>query len=304
MNLPAFDFQPVIVIGAARSGTNMLRDLLTRHSQVSTWPCDEINYLWRVGNASFPTDELESGQASPRTVATIRKQFARLARQRKAQWVIEKTCANSLRVDYVNAIVPEAKFLFLVRDGVDVVASATQRWRAPLKLPYVLKKAAYIPFQDVPYYATRYLRHRAQRLFDAQQCLPTWGPRFAGIEAALRFCSLEEVCALQWQRCVEHSDRALSCLPSERVLYVRYEAFVQRPTDEFARVLDFLGIEVDEAFLYNAVRHITAHSVGKGWQQLARPVCAKIEPQVAATLQQLTEKCQEATACVQVRQAA
>ena len=103
MNLPAFDFQPVIVIGAARSGTNMLRDLLTRHSQVSTWPCDEINYLWRVGNASFPTDELESEQASPRTVATIRKQFARLARQRKAQWVIEKTCANSLRVDYVNA---------------------------------------------------------------------------------------------------------------------------------------------------------------------------------------------------------
>ena len=38
---------PVIIIGAGRSGTNMLRDLLAQLPQFSTWPCDEINYIWR-----------------------------------------------------------------------------------------------------------------------------------------------------------------------------------------------------------------------------------------------------------------
>ena len=43
--------QPVVIIGAARSGTNMLRDVLVKLPGVGTWPCDEINYIWRHGNA-------------------------------------------------------------------------------------------------------------------------------------------------------------------------------------------------------------------------------------------------------------
>ena len=39
-------FTPVIIIGAPRSGTNMLRDILTNFEGIETWPCDEINYIW------------------------------------------------------------------------------------------------------------------------------------------------------------------------------------------------------------------------------------------------------------------
>ena len=35
----------VIIIGAPRSGTNILRDTLTSLSNVGTWGCDEIPYL-------------------------------------------------------------------------------------------------------------------------------------------------------------------------------------------------------------------------------------------------------------------
>jgi len=34
----------IIIVGAPRSGTNMLRDVLTSFDGVCTWPCDEINY--------------------------------------------------------------------------------------------------------------------------------------------------------------------------------------------------------------------------------------------------------------------
>src|SRR5262245_2527282 len=107
-----FKFQPVIIIGAGRSGTNMVRDLLTALPSCATWPCDEINYIWRYGNATFPTDELTAEHARPEVVRYIRRQFGHLARTTSAKWIVEKTCANSLRVDFVRAVVPEAKFIF------------------------------------------------------------------------------------------------------------------------------------------------------------------------------------------------
>ena len=37
--------KPVVIIGAPRSGTNMLRDVLCDWPGVVTWPCDEINLI-------------------------------------------------------------------------------------------------------------------------------------------------------------------------------------------------------------------------------------------------------------------
>ncbi|MDN5869897.1 MAG: sulfotransferase [Nitrococcus sp.] len=36
-------YQPVVIIGAPSSGTNMLRDVLTPIPDVPTWPCENIN---------------------------------------------------------------------------------------------------------------------------------------------------------------------------------------------------------------------------------------------------------------------
>ena len=57
-------------------------------------------------------------------IAYIRKRFDSLANRQKLDFVVEKTCANSLRVDFIEQVVPEAQFLFIYRNGLDVVASA------------------------------------------------------------------------------------------------------------------------------------------------------------------------------------
>ena len=74
------NYQPLIIIGAPRSGTNMLRDLLTELPGVGTWPCDEINYIWRHGNVQYPSDEFIPHMATPRIRKYIRKQFDRSAK--------------------------------------------------------------------------------------------------------------------------------------------------------------------------------------------------------------------------------
>ena len=55
----------IVLVGAPRSGTNMLRDVLTALDGIGTWPCDEINYIWRHGNVRYPSDELPRENATP-----------------------------------------------------------------------------------------------------------------------------------------------------------------------------------------------------------------------------------------------
>ena len=47
----------IIIIGAPRSGTNLLRNLLTAQDKFGSWPCDEINYIWRHHNINYCSDE-------------------------------------------------------------------------------------------------------------------------------------------------------------------------------------------------------------------------------------------------------
>src|SRR5690606_6118161 len=154
------EVQKLIIIGALRSGTNMLRDVLTSFDGVETWPCDEINYIWRYGNARYPSDEIPVSAVRPRVKTYIRQQFDKLAEKTSAQIIVEKTCANSLRVPFVDEIMENAKYIFIVRDGMDSVGSAKLRWTANLDLSYVLQKARFIPILDIPYYALKYARNR------------------------------------------------------------------------------------------------------------------------------------------------
>src|SRR5690554_5282509 len=135
----------IIIIGAPRSGTNMLRDTLTTFKGVGTWPCDEINYIWRFGNKEFPSDEFTPDMATEKVKEYIRSRFIKLRKKKYYSHIVEKTCANSLRVDFVKEILPDAKFIFIYRNGIDAIASAYQRWKSNIDIFYTIKKIPYVP---------------------------------------------------------------------------------------------------------------------------------------------------------------
>lgn len=278
------NYQPLVIIGAPRSGTNMLRDVLCELNGVGTWPCDEINYIWRHGNITETVDELDESLASKNVKRFIRKEFDNLAKKDNLEFLVEKTCANSLRVPFVEKVVPEAKYIFIVRDGVDAVGSASLRWKAKLDIPYILKKVRYVPTIDLPYYAIRYLSSRVYRFFSKEGRLSFWGPQFEGIDQALSEHSLVEVCALQWQKCVDLSDDALSKIPESRVVRVRYEDFVSRPVEELTKILQQLNVEYDDLALKKAVSGVTDKSIGKGRKALNNKQRSDIEKLIATTL--------------------
>jgi hypothetical protein len=277
-------YQPVIIIGAPRSGTNMLRDVLCALPGFGTWPCDEINYIWRHGNAGFPTDEFAPLQATPRVRQYIARRFDRLAASRGATHVVEKTCANSLRVAFVDRVVPQAKYVLLVRDGRDAIASALRRWSAPLDLAYVAQKARFVPLADLPYYAFRYAANRNYRLWSGEKRLATWGPRFSGMREMLAERTLAEVCAQQWRRCVEVASRDLTAIGGDRVIGLRYEDFVARPDDELQRLLDFLGAGATPFERGTAVRDVSSKNRGKWRSALDVETLDRVAPIIDGTL--------------------
>ncbi|HJQ80314.1 MAG TPA: sulfotransferase, partial [Lacipirellulaceae bacterium] len=234
-----FRFRPIVIIGAPRSGTNMLRDALTSCDRAATWPCDEINAVWRHHNARFPSDELQPAQATRSVKRYVRRAFQRLAHRTGAKWIVEKTCANSLRVDFVRAIIPEAKFIFLVRDGYDVTASSMKRWTAPFDVRYTLQKARYVPLDDIAILAVRFVANRLYRIGRRDGRLSSWGPTFDGMQEMVRERSLAEVCAEQWSRCVRNSAAALTAYRPDQVCFVRYETLVGNPQRELHRVAGF-----------------------------------------------------------------
>ena len=161
----------VLIVGAPRSGTNMLRDVLCDLPEIATWPCDEINYIWRHGNVRYPSDELPKHNASSSVQRYIRKQFQWVEHAYSANIVVEKTCANCLRVPFVDAVVPQAKYIYIYRDGIDATGSAKLRWTAKLDIPYLLEKVRFVPRMDLPYYAFRYFWSRMYRLFSREKRL-------------------------------------------------------------------------------------------------------------------------------------
>ena len=277
-------YQPVIIIGAPRSGTNMLRDVLCRFKGVATWPCDEINYIWRHGNVRYPSDEFPAHLATPPVQAYIRKQFDWLSKRYQADIVVEKTCANSLRVPFVDRVLPGAKYVYIYRDGLDTTGSAKLRWTAKLDIPYILEKIRFVPLVDLPYYGARYLWSRIYRLFSREQRLAFWGPTLDGMPEILERYSLNEVCALQWQRCVENAEKAFAVIPPEQVIRISYEDFVRRPEEELTRLLDFVDVKPRPGQIASAVSKVSSKSIGKGRVLLGDEEVARLENLIGGTL--------------------
>ena len=277
--------KPIIIIAAGRSGTKMLRDVLCTHSRLTTWPCDEINPIWRHGHARYPTDELRAEHATDRVIRYIRSRFDALLRSRGGGGrVVEKTCANSLRVEYVHRVFPEAHYLHLVRDGRDVAASARRRWTGDTGADYMLRKARWVPPSDLPWYAGVFVWNRVIRALSKEKQLGTWGPRFEGIDSLVRELSLIEVCGIQWARCVESARCGFAGVPSGQVLSVRYEELVREPSKVFAEVFRFCDLDLESGCRRRIDEMVTGRNVGKHQTELSKEELARLIPHIRETL--------------------
>jgi hypothetical protein len=255
--------RPVIIIGAGRSGTKFLRSVLAASQSCWAIPYD-VGFIWRYRNETYPNDALPADLCDERIARFIRKQLVKLARVHDSHApgiLLEKSVPNALRVSFVNAILPDALFLHIIRDGRDVVESAVRQWNKDPELGYLLRKLRYFPLSNVRY-AYWYLKN----MFGGGQGPRIWGPRYPGIEKDLEKLPLLEICAKQWDSCVNLALADLHKIPSNRCLTLNYENLIKRE-EVLAEICHFLHLP-DPDTVISTYRENILHDRGNQWSQI------------------------------------
>lgn len=256
--------QPILIIGAPRSGTNALRDALCSLPAFHTWPCDELNPLWRTGNSNHPDDELTRAHARPEVRSRISRAFERRDRCDPTALLVEKTCANTLRLPFVDAVFPHARYIEIVRDGRDAASSAAERWGSSFELGYTLKKLRFVPPSDLVKVGATQLRNKFGPSRIESATVKSWGPRWNGVDEFLAGKpTIEQVCAEQWAQCVSRSRDFSAQIAPARWLTVRYEDFVSTPSAVLSEIADELRVTGQDEAIETASRGIHARSVGR-----------------------------------------
>ena len=211
-------------------------------------------------------DRRDSGRRRRMHYALIR--FAVRVQRRRAGPVrlLEKTPKNCLRIPFLRALFPDARFVFLRRDGRATISSLIEGWQAgeryeSYRLPEPLHIAG----------------HEGQGW-----CFllpPGW--------RRLAHAPLEEVCAAQWLSSSEAVLAALDALRAEGCVYeLAYEDLVARPRETLAPLLEFLGIPFEPAILagreqLRLVNVVSAPETEK-WRRRNGAAIERILPRIAA----------------------
>lgn len=120
---------PIFLIGCGRSGTTILGKILSEHPNISylfepyhLWAAvdprtDILNLYSRIDADLMMNESHYSWESQMR----FNRLF--LYGNKNQGILLEKTPLNAMRIGYINALAPEAKFIHIVRDGIDVSLS-------------------------------------------------------------------------------------------------------------------------------------------------------------------------------------
>lgn len=229
----------IFLIGAARSGTKFLRNCFSVSDEIEIVPYD-IGYVWRYGNEKISHDELKPSNLNNKIKFWIRKTLPKMTIKKKnSRFIFEKSVSNSLRVSFVEKIFPNSKFIYIVRDGRNVINSSTKQWRLPPNKNYLKKKIRYFPFSNYRY-ALWFIWNLVYSKF--MKLPTTWGPRYNGIEHDIYNLSIEELCSKQWSRCVNIAEEQLKKIDNKRVYQISYERLIV-DISELKNICKFIGIK-------------------------------------------------------------
>ncbi len=120
----------LVMGGAPRSGTTVLRKLFDRHPEICCGAETKIfvpaafNLPWLAKSYGIPLADLESMRSAAPSQAAFIDAFASRVRADagKVRWA-EKTPQNIRNLDWIVARFPRASIVHIIRDGRDVVCS-------------------------------------------------------------------------------------------------------------------------------------------------------------------------------------
>jgi hypothetical protein len=233
---------PIFLIGNVRSGTTLVHDLFDLHPSVASW--FEPRTLWMYADPGREHDRFDASDATTRVTRYVRGRFLKFQRRHAGRRIMEKTPSNVMRIPFVHAIFPEARFVYLVREPLANLSSSEIEWRrGPIHLRHLWYRLREVPKTQMHYYAGRFVRdHFRMRVLGRH--VSVWGVRYPGIYEDLERISLEEVICKQWVACSRQAEADFARIDPGLVVRIRYEDFVASPVTHFGRICEHFGLEL------------------------------------------------------------
>jgi len=186
----------------------------------------------RRGRGSAPGSGMSSalpgsGLAFFRAVARLR---SRVAPPSAPIRLLDKSPEHCLRLPFLDALFPDARILFMTRDGRDNIHSLMEGWRQP----------HLFPGYQTPIPVTAEGQTRGRWAFTL---IPGW--------RALVDRPVEEICARQWVACNQAVLDYAASRDARPVLTIRYEDLVATPTAALERIARFLDLVPEKMPVYD-----------------------------------------------------
>ncbi len=241
INLPFPEIDsPVFIIGCGRSGTTILGNSLSRHKKITYLndPC----HLWF---SAFPETDIWSSQSHRRSGKLVLTEFDfDLSKSRKIRRLfrfktivkrrpilVEKLPINSFRLKFIYKIFPDARFIYIHRNGLEVARSIENR----------CMKGKWFGSNS---YKWNMLTHYAK------SCEKT--------------SHLPDLCTtnydkglLEWRLSTESAVHFLNNISKSDFFVVSYDEFIDSPVETISTLLNFIGVQPDpnvESFVSGTVK--------------------------------------------------
>jgi hypothetical protein len=215
-----------------RSGSTLLFETLARAPGVWTVGRESHGVFegiaaLRAENRGWESSRLTEADATPTVVEELTAGFRFWLRDRDGRRpgtdgdelvMLEKTPRNALRVPFLAAAYPDARFVYLYRPPAETIASLLEGWR----------DGRFVTYPDLPGWTG-----------------PPWSFLLVPGWEELVGRSLPEIAATQWARTTRILLEDLLALPPEQWMASDFQRLVDDPVTEIGRICEFLGWSYD-----------------------------------------------------------
>lgn len=273
---------PIILFGNFRSGTTMLQRIIASHPAVV--PLYEPVGIWLYADPGRVHDEFDEADASDRVKRYIRKWFLKFQRENGNRVIVEKTPHNILKISYVRAVFPEARFIYIVRNPLSFVSSVELKWQRPVKTKRIRFRLRTTPLTQLHHYLGRLIKQQWYSRVLKRKYLPMWGPRYRGIQQDLKDQDLLTVIARQWARSAAKAEQDLARFEPGQVLRLRYEDVVDDPLAGLQQVCQHCNLEMTTELARQVLEMVKTDRKLK-WQRFEPAELARIMPELKSEMQ-------------------
>jgi hypothetical protein len=267
----------------------------------------EPYYIWDYHFRDAPDDQRDTEDATDDVRGRIRRAFDQYRQALDVQLIVDKSPRNCLRIPFIKQTFPEARYLFIWRDGRDTVLSIKRQWEGKKKIfkrsdsiehwhkrleilkKWMVKRPSWrLKWQSLCYELGPPRCWLKGKLLNQIRWEGRfgWGPRFRQWQKLVDRISPLEFAAYQWRACAQGLQDNLSSIPENKRFVLRYENFIKDPKASLEAIFAFLGLEFPARFM-STIPKIWADNSNKWPNDLSPEELKVIGPIIGKSLIEL-----------------